>query len=124
MSVTCHVDSEVVPDLPSAVDHDQGVEAGRRFFDLGGSHFYQMVTNIIEKHPLHHRHDQEEPGEGEVGACSELAGAVANSISSLGRIESRPPSVAPPRGTSKHLCIGKDEGGQQRWGYWKCYQWV
>ena len=33
--VTCHIDSEVVPDLPSAVHHNQGVEAGRRLFNLG-----------------------------------------------------------------------------------------
>ena len=33
--VTCHIDSEVVPDLPSAVHHNQGVEAGRGFVNLG-----------------------------------------------------------------------------------------
>ena len=33
--VTCHIDSEVVPDLPSAVHHNQGVETGRGFVNLG-----------------------------------------------------------------------------------------
>ena len=32
--VTCHIDSEVVPDLPSAVHHNQGVETGRGFINL------------------------------------------------------------------------------------------
>ena len=33
--VTCHIDSEVVPDLPSAVHHNKGIEAGQRFVNLG-----------------------------------------------------------------------------------------
>ena len=34
-SVTCNVDSEVVPHLASAVHHDQGEEADQRFVNLG-----------------------------------------------------------------------------------------
>ena len=33
--VTCHVDSEVVPHLPSAVHNGQGVQASQRFVNLG-----------------------------------------------------------------------------------------
>ena len=34
ITITCDIDSEVVPHLPSAVHHGQGVQAGQRFVNL------------------------------------------------------------------------------------------